>query len=257
METRPLIVAHRGYSAIAPENTIAALRAGVHAQAAYLEIDVHASADGVPVVIHDYTLERTTNGTGHVAAHTAAELAALDAGTWHSPEFRGEPVPTLAQVLDLIADERIGLLLEVKPFLPRDRTAAIIDEIVSRDLTGRVLLQSFDETVLRDARDLAPAALRLGLLREELDQDPVAAARALGCTAYNPGVDALLAAPEAAADLRAAGLLVMVWTTDDVRQWSALTGLGVSAIITNRPAELLAWQGAAATHRTAAPTPAR
>ncbi|MDQ0369215.1 glycerophosphodiester phosphodiesterase [Catenuloplanes indicus] len=244
MQNRPLIIAHRGYSAVAPENTIAALVAGVRAGADLLEIDVHVAADGVPVVIHDYTLERTTDGGGRVAEHTSAQLAALDAGSWRAPEFRGEPVPVLSQVLDLVAKERTGLLLEVKPFQTRAQTAAVIAEITARDLAPRVLLQSFDENVLRDARDLAPATLRLGLLRESLDADPVAAARALGCVAYNPGVDALLTAPAVATTLLAAGLRVMVWTTDDETQWRALTELGVTGIITNVPAELHAWQSA-------------
>ncbi|WP_198154121.1 glycerophosphodiester phosphodiesterase [Catenuloplanes japonicus] len=242
MQTGPLIVAHRGNSSIAPENTMAALVSGVRAGAAYLEIDVHASADGVPVVIHDYTLERTTNGTGRVADRTAAELAALDAGSWHSPPFRGERVPALAQVLDLIAAAPAGLLLEVKPFMPRALTAAIVGEIVARDLTTRVLLQSYDANVLRDARALAPAALRLGLLRDEFDADPVAEARALGCAAFNPSVEALLATPSMATTLRDAGLLVMVHTADHEDTWRALTALHVTAVITNRPAELLAWQ---------------
>jgi glycerophosphoryl diester phosphodiesterase len=256
----PVIVAHRGYSGIAPENTLAALSLGVRAGAGYLEIDVHTSADGVPVVIHDYTLDRTTDGAGPVADQPLAALAALDAGGWHSDAYRGEPVPTLGQALDLIAKEPgVDLLLEVKPLATRAQTATVIDEVVARDLTARVLLQSFDENVLRDARDLAPAALRLGLLREELDTDPVAAARALGCAAYNPGVDALLAAPAVAAELLAAGLLILVWTTDDEREWRALTDLRVTGIITNRPAELRAWQSGtghrepAAPHRTAVP----
>ncbi|MDR7273456.1 glycerophosphodiester phosphodiesterase [Catenuloplanes atrovinosus] len=245
MTTRPSVIAHRGYSAIAPENTMAALVAGLRAGADQLEVDVHTSADGVPVVIHDYTLERTTDGTGRVADHPVAALTALDAGGWHSAAHRGEPVPTLARVLDLIAAHPgVGLLLEVKPSATRAQTATMIDEIVARDLAGRVLLQSFDEAVLRDARDLAPAGLRLGLLREALDDDPVAAARDLGCVAYNPGVDALLAAPSRAVAALDAGLLVMVWTTDDEREWRALADLGVTGIITNRPAELRAWLSA-------------
>ena len=103
----PAVVAHRGASAAAPENTLAAMRRAAEMGARWAECDVRLSADGVPVVIHDGTLDRTTDGRGALAAHTAAELARLDAGSWRDAAFAGEPVPTLAALLE--EARRLGL----------------------------------------------------------------------------------------------------------------------------------------------------
>jgi glycerophosphoryl diester phosphodiesterase len=96
----PIVIGHRGAAGIAPENTVAAVRAGLAAGAQAVEVDVHITKDGHPVAIHDTTLDRTTNGSGQVVDHTLAEIAALDAGVWFGHEHAGERVPTLAQVLD-------------------------------------------------------------------------------------------------------------------------------------------------------------
>src|SRR5919112_1912922 len=106
-------VAHRGYSAVAPENTLPAFAAAGPAGATLVEFDVRTTADGVPVVIHDRTVDRTTNGTGAVWELTADEVRALDAGSWFSPAYAGVRVPLLTEVLDMLAGAR--LLLEIKP----------------------------------------------------------------------------------------------------------------------------------------------
>src|SRR3954463_888507 len=95
-------VAHRGYSAVAPENTLPALTAAARAGATYVEFDVRTTADGVPVVIHDRTVDRTTSGTGLVADLTMDEVRALDAGSWFAPAYAGLRVPLLTEVLDAV-----------------------------------------------------------------------------------------------------------------------------------------------------------
>jgi glycerophosphoryl diester phosphodiesterase len=236
----PLTVAHRGYSAIAPENTLAAVEAALRSGAEYVEIDVHSTADGVPVVVHDATVDRTTDGTGEVASLTSGYVTGLDAGAWYSPVYAGQRVPTLDQVLDLLAPSHALLLLEVKGPRTRADVARIVETVMSRGLADRVLLQSFDEQVLHDARELAPE-LRRALLRDELDPDPVAAAKAVGAVSYNPYIPAVLGRPDVVAELNAAGLGCMVFTVDEPEHWRALTDLGVDAIITNRPAALRGW----------------
>ncbi|MEJ3743502.1 glycerophosphodiester phosphodiesterase family protein [Actinomycetes bacterium KLBMP 9797] len=233
----PSVVAHRGYSAVAPENTLAAVAAALASGADYVEIDVHSTADGVPVVLHDDTVDRTTDGTGAVAALPATYVTGLDAGTWHSPGYAGQRVPTLDQVLDLMAGSTAGLLLEVKGPRTGSEVAAIVAAVARHRCTDRTILQSFDEQVLRDARSSAPE-LRRALLRDDLDADPVAAARSVGAVSYHPYLPALLARPETVAELNAAGLGVMVFTVDDPADWATLVALGVDAIITNRPAAL-------------------
>ena len=109
-----IVMAHRGYSGKAPENTMAAFELALEVGSDGLELDVHLTKDGDVVVIHDGTLNRTTNGTGRVGDYTMAELKELDAGSWFSPEFKGARLPSLRQVLDLIKDENVMLNVETK-----------------------------------------------------------------------------------------------------------------------------------------------
>ncbi|WP_199432772.1 glycerophosphodiester phosphodiesterase [Qaidamihabitans albus] len=248
----PLTVAHRGYSSVAPENTLAAVEAGIRARSEYVEIDAHTTADGVPVVMHDATVDRTTDGSGAVSALTADYVTGLDAGSWFSPAFAGQRVPTLGEVLDLVEDTGSTLLLEVKGPETRAETSGIVTEVLERGMAGQVLLQSFDEQVLRDARELAPQIPR-GLLRSSLDADPVAVARALDAVAYNPSANALLVRPGVVADLNEAGIAVMPYTIDDAARWQRLTAAGVDAVITNRAGEFSGWRQRSEQARPAEP----
>ena len=107
---RPVVVAHRGASALAPENTLAAIQLASKLGSAAVEFDVHASADGIPVVIHDVTLARTTDGRGLVRKHTLQQLQSLNAGSWFGPEFHSERVPSLAEALQVAGDEMILII---------------------------------------------------------------------------------------------------------------------------------------------------
>ncbi|GAB1642405.1 glycerophosphodiester phosphodiesterase [Krasilnikovia sp. MM14-A1259] len=234
-------VAHRGYSAVAPENTLPALAAGVLAGATFIEFDVRTSADGVPVVIHDRTLERTTNGTGHVWERTAAELTALDAGSWFSPAYAGTPVPTLVQALDLLRPyAEIELLVEIKPPASLEQVRAILGLVAERDLLARTVVQSFDPEVVQRAGEAVPD-VRRGLLREPFDADQVAVAKELGVAFCNPSVADVLAEPGTVAALADVGVAVMAWTANDPAQWPGLVAAGVSGVITDRLGELTGW----------------
>src|SRR4051812_43743701 len=137
-------VAHRGYSAVAPENTLPALAAGVLAGASFIEFDVRTTVDGVPVVIHDRTVDRTTTGSGPVWELTWADVAALDAGSWFSPAYAGLRVPLLAEVLDLLAPaDSVELLIEIKPPATAGQVQTILDMVSERGLLGRTVVQSF------------------------------------------------------------------------------------------------------------------
>lgn len=237
----PVAVAHRGYSAVAPENTLTAIEAAIRTGAEFVEVDTHATADGVPVVMHDGTVDRTTDGTGAVAELSLAAILDLDAGVSFSPAFTGERVPTLGHVLDHIKGSGSRLLLEVKPGQNTTQVQSIVSEVLNRDMLDEVVLQSFDEQVLRDARDFAPELSR-GLLRGLLDTDPVAAAKALDVVAYNPIATALTIRRKLVGQLNAAGVAVMPWTVNKARQWAALADLGVDGIITDRVGEYLGWR---------------
>ncbi|WP_166844552.1 glycerophosphodiester phosphodiesterase family protein [Isoptericola sp. BMS4] len=239
----PATAAHRGYSSVTPENSLAAYAAAMKTGAEYVEIDVHTTADGVPVVMHDQTVDRTTNGTGDVALLDVGYLAGLEAGSFFSPAFAEQPVPTFADVLDLMGTGSSDLLLEIKGPETREEVDRVIDMILDAGVEDRVVLQSFDENALRYAHDKAPQ-IPLGLLRGSLDADPVATAEALHATYYNPSAGALRTRPSVVQDLNAAGVGVFVWTVDSAADWAELAELGVEGVITNRAGEHVGWTAA-------------
>ncbi|MER5349304.1 glycerophosphodiester phosphodiesterase family protein [Kitasatospora sp. NPDC002551] len=255
----PLTVfAHRGASSAAPENTLDADEVARRGGAEWIENDVQPSKDGVPYVLHDDTVDRTTNGKGRIRDLTAAQLDALDAGSWFGPTYAGARVPSLAAQLEDLRTRGGSLLLEIKGAHSRDEVARIVKEIRDHGMTGRVFVQSFEVDALRHTRELAPE-LPLGLLRGSLDADPVAISKELGLSAYNPADGALAARLGVVKDLHAAGVAVNVWTVDSATRWKALEAAGVDGIITNRPAELSGWnaawlQGGTVTTPPAVPT---
>jgi glycerophosphoryl diester phosphodiesterase len=172
------VCGHRGHSIAAPENTIAALEAARAAGATSCEIDVVLSRDDEIVLAHDLTLDRTTDGTGLIASRNAAEIAGLDAGAWFGAAFRGEPMPTLRDVLDFARGSRLGLVVEIKERARvgrlAERLAALLDE------TGAILdivLLSFDHVDLLRAKERLPGIRTEGITHAR-HADPVGVARA-------------------------------------------------------------------------------
>lgn len=233
-------IAHRGYSAVAPENTLPAFAAAVLAGATHVEFDVRTTADGVPVVIHDRTVDRTTTGTGHVADLTSAEVATLDAGSWLSPAYAGTRVPTLAETLDLLVPTEPTLLLEIKPPATLGEVKAIADLLAERNLHPRTIVQSFAPEIVRLTREVAPG-IRRGLLRLSYAPDTVLLAADLAVACCNPPVSDVLTTPGTTAALIDAGIEVLPWTANDPAQWPTLAASGVAGLITDRVAELTAW----------------
>ena len=148
---RPLALAHRGHSIAFPENTMADFRAAVEAGVDAIESDVHLTADGQLVMLHDATLDRTTNGSGPVVERTLAEVLELDAWGRFGGRFRGERVPTLDQLLDLAADAGIFCIIEVKG-VDHDQSLAIAhataDRLAARGELERHLVSSFDDVTV-------------------------------------------------------------------------------------------------------------
>ncbi len=231
-----LNIGHRGASAAAPPNTLAAFEKAVELGADGIEFDVHVSADGVPVVIHDFAVDGTTDGSGRVADLTLAELEELDAGSTFDPTFAGERIPTLEEVLQHVGS-RLLLNIELKTISLHDNglERAVIARVEQHGLDDRVLLSSFNPLSLRRARRIAPH-VPVGFL-------------------YGPGLPGplrqawlALAPPHAArhpehemvdahyiAWARRRGYQVNVWTVDDPDEMRRLIGLGVDGIITNVP----------------------
>ena len=243
---RPLVYAHRGGSALRPENTLTAFDHGLSLGADGLELDVHLSRDGVVVVHHDDTLERTTNGRGALAARSAGELADLDAG-WHFASadqrtfpFRGQGIgiPTLREVL---ARHAVPLIIELKtpdPALARKT----IDEIRAAGALDRVAFGSFYYRALRAARVYEPR-IRTGAAREETRWAlyrswvhlPLASTRYKEFQVPESAGRTTIVTPRFIAYAHRAGLPVKVWTVNQRADMDRLLEWGVDGLISDRP----------------------
>ena len=230
-------VAHRGYSAVAPENTLPAFAAAVSGGATIVEFDVRTTLDGVRVIIHDRMLERTTTGVGPVWEADFSSVRDLDAGAWFSPAYAGVRVPTLAETIDLIAPADVELLLEIKPPATPDQVKVILEQVAARGLLDRTIVQSFDPAVV----GMVPPDVRRGLLRLRLEPDTPALAKSLGVVLCNPSVADFFDKTDTIAELMAAGVEIMPWTANDPARWPSLAEAGVAGLITDRVAELTGW----------------
>jgi glycerophosphoryl diester phosphodiesterase len=242
---RPLVFAHRGGSGLAPENTIEAFDNGLALGADGLELDVHLSRDATVVVHHDFTLDRTTNGRGRISAHSADELARLDAGYqfardgFHPYRGRGIGVPTLAALLARHRDPRV--IVELKGNLPELAAAAI--EVVQRaDAVDRVCFGSSSRRVLRTARALEPA-IATSAAREEVRwalyrswcRWPVRRPPYAGFQVPEWSGGTRVVSRRFVDMAHRANLGVHVWTVDTEGDARRLLEWGVDAIITDRP----------------------
>ena len=230
----PALCAHRGAGQLAPENTLAALRLG-HAQGYRMaEFDVKLSADGVAFLLHDATLERTTNGHGRADACTWRELAQLDAGGWHSPAYAGESVPTLAAVARFSMAYGMAVNIEVKPTPGREREtgAAIALDAAALWAAASVkpLLSSFSAVALEAARDAVPDLPRAFLV-DRVDASTVSRALAIDCIALD--VKHTLLDADLVQRARAANLRVLAWTVNETARVDALRAIGVDTVITD------------------------
>ncbi|MEL7977260.1 glycerophosphodiester phosphodiesterase family protein [Isoptericola sp. F-RaC21] len=241
----PVVVAHRGASADAPQNTLAAFDAAGRAGAAMIEIDVHLSADGVPMVIHDGTVDATTDGSGEVRTLTRDELQALDAGAWFGSRFAGQRIPTLSEVLDVVSQHPgLGVLCEYKGRWTAEDVAATMRVLDDERLAGRLVVQGFDPTTVAALRDVAPQVPR-SLLVEHPRDDLSALLTELDAAAVSPGAALVADDPGLVPAAHAAGLQVFGWTANDEDTWRLLVDAGVDGIITDRPAALRDWLEAA------------
>jgi glycerophosphoryl diester phosphodiesterase len=227
-------LAHRGGGTLAPENTLAAFRLGHQHGCQAFECDVKLSADGVAFLMHDTTLERTTNGSGVAGDLPWAELAALDAGSWHSEAFAGETIPTLAEIAQFCIATGSLLNIEIKPTpgaegLTGQRVAAE----AARLWQGQAkmpLLSSFSVEAVAAARDAAPGLPR-ALLLDALTPGWFEPAQALGCIAVV--ADFVLVDAPWVERLHAAGLLALAYTVNDAAVAERLFSWGVDALFTD------------------------
>jgi len=229
----PRIIAHRCGGALAPENTLAGLRLAARLGCKGVEFDVMLSRDGVPVLIHDETLERTTSGHGAVAAHSFAELRTLDAGAWHGKAYAGEAIPSLAAALALCAELGLWANVEIKPSAGREaETGAVVGHLLAAQWNGRGVVSSFSATALASAHTEA-ARCDFALLVDTVPADWRPRLDQLGCRALH--CRAPLADPAGAGAVIAAGVPLACYTVNRRDQADALLRAGVAAVFTDRP----------------------
>ncbi|MEK5037678.1 glycerophosphodiester phosphodiesterase [Sporosarcina sp. FSL K6-3457] len=232
------IYAHRGSSGTHPENTITAFTEAAHLAIHGVEFDVHLTKDGELVVIHDERIDRTSNGTGYVKDMTLAKLKTFDFGSWFSPDFTGQTIPTLHEVLQLFTETHHHLNIELKSdIFPYEGMVEKVLAIVSEmGLDSRVVLSSFDHEAIRTVKQLAPhletAALFMEVLVEPLDYMRAIPADALHLffpTALRPSIQQVLES----------GTPVRTFTVNEAQYAQALQDVGVSAIFTDFPEKMM------------------
>jgi glycerophosphoryl diester phosphodiesterase len=231
-----MVIAHRGASTYAPENTLAAFDLALRMEAHHIELDVDMTSDGHLVVIHDDTVDRTTNGSGPVASHTLAALRALDAGSWFGAQFAGERIPTFGEVLARYKG-RAHLHIEIKgrsPLLSR-RTA---DAIREHGMEGQVTVTSFQGARLEEMRACAPA-LPTGWLVREASDPIIVQARAMGATQLCPHARAVT--PELVRRLHTEGFVVRVWGVATEELMQQVVQAGADGMTVNFPDKLIAY----------------
>lgn len=230
----PFWIAHRGAGKLAPENTLAAFRLGAAHGYRCFECDVKLSADEVPFLLHDATLERTTSAMGTAGNRRWEELSRLDAGGWHGRSYAGEPLPTLDAIAAFVRQNGFQLNIEIKPTPGLEaRTGEVVAQQV-RELWARQpvapLLSSFRPESLAAAKDTAPELPR-ALLLDTLWQGCFEMAQSLGCVAVVTNHQ--LMTVELLQQLQGAGLRVLCYTVNDVADAQRLRNIGIDGLITD------------------------
>ena len=234
----PRIIAHRGYSQKYPENTLAAFQAAVATGAPMIELDVMFSRDRKPVVIHDATLERTTNGHGAVKDFTVAELKKLDAGSWFDPRFADQRLPQLSEVLNLMGDQtRVNIEIKGHTYEPGHPPDAIEKQIAAmvkkKNLQNAILISSFEIDFLVQIASMPdPPAIAL------LSNTPASPRIVDICThlsAFSWHPDHRVVTPDQVDRMHHAGIKVFPYTVNTCRDYEKMIDMNVDGVITDDP----------------------
>lgn len=237
------LVGHRGAMGHAPENTFASFICGIKLGADMLECDIHLSKDRKCVVMHDESVERTTNGHGQIRNLTVSEIKKLDAGAWYSKKNTGEKVPLLEDLLDWVKERKsclgkpLGLVIEIKNepirYLGIEKVA--IEIVKKKKMQSRVIFISFDHGVVKRAKFLEPN-ISTGILYRETLADPVKRAKEVGVDALFPRRHIITKALIKKAHQHK--FFVATWTVNEVKEMKRILGFGIDAIATNFPDKL-------------------
>jgi glycerophosphoryl diester phosphodiesterase len=237
----PPVIAHRGASAQAPENTLAAFIKAKQLGLNWVEFDVMLAATGEAIVIHDDDLERTTNGKGQIINCTYSYLKTLDAGSWFNPIFSTQCIPLLQEVLQVLHNHQLAANLEIKP-LPGHEQATVqrVFEILkenSTQLPSPLLISSFSPIVLRLVRKISPFVL-LGVLLNEWREDWQNLCTEVQCTSVN--INQTLLTLDRVKQIKEKGYLLLAYTVNNIERAHELLSWGVDAIFSDCPHAILA-----------------
>ena len=234
---RPLLFAHRGFSGMYPENSPLAFRmAAEKTNADGIESDVHLSKDGQLVIFHDASVERTSNGTGFIRDLTYAQLLELDIGAWKSPEFAGQHIWTLGQLLDFCREARMLLNLELKNYevFYDGLEQRVIDEVCARGMQEQVFVSSFNHISMQRFKDLCPE-IETGLLYDKPLLDMEHYLLPSNADNMHPRYMLLQYQPELMDLFHSRGMKVNTWTVNDEADMRDMIHRGVDGIISNYP----------------------
>jgi len=226
---------HRGESATAPENTLSAINLAADGGTHWVELDGNVSADGIPYVHHDDTLERCTDGTGYLIQKPANVLDQLDAGSWFSADHKAEPLPRLSAVIALMKERNMGLNLEIKPSAGwEEPTTASICSVLSEQWPKELplILSSFSTAALHNAANYIPDATR-GFIVTAIPANWQQQMQDMGCATLHCAGE-LLDQPTAEA-IKAANYGLMCWTVNDFSDAERLWSWGVDTVISDNP----------------------
>lgn len=237
------VIAHRGFSAEAPENTLAAIEAAIDAGADAVEFDLRAATDGTPVLFHDATLSRTTDGSGKIDGSTVEELGRLDAGSWFGDEFAGERVPTLEETLDVIGNRLDRIYVEIKDVGGLENVDRIAEVAGASGSLERIVFIAMDWTLLDRVRASEPTAA-VGYIVRKTRELHAALERVRDDPAAMIDFDKRLPLgdPSITERLMELGTPMAAWTVDDPSEAVRLVSMGVTRLTTNQVQRLLEWR---------------
>lgn len=237
-------IAHRGASGIAPENTLVAMKKGIEAGADGCECDLYASKDGRIVLLHDKNLKRTTGFDGNVSEQSFEKIRSLDAGSWKSPEYKGEKIPTFDEYLGLFAETEARPVIEIKQ---EGIEADLVAAIRKAKMTEKVIVIAFSEKVVKNVREIEPK-ICIGWLYSQkfegtAEENSEEFAKTIIAKAENAGTSVVslahdMISPKLLELLRDRGLHVWCWTVDDPKRMEVLLDWGLESITTNYPDRL-------------------
>jgi glycerophosphoryl diester phosphodiesterase len=232
-----LVIAHRGASGYAPENTLAAFKRALALGATFIETDLQLSRDARFVAIHDDTVNRTTNGTGKVHDLSLADLRRLDAGSWFGSEFTGERIPTLDEILEFSKKHDVVFYLELKPGGSWGGEHALIGALRESQEAARMVVISFDAGILEGLRKIEPT-LMTGLLFDGQIDRPLE--RAVEVGARQLAIRGDLVTPALLTEARKKDLQVVCWTVNQAAHMRLLIDAGVDGIMSDYPDRIVA-----------------